>query len=75
MREDEIKEVYDNEEDISKITEKLKLFLFDDFIKTNHFYDFLNEKAKDILILKENFKDFKRIKLINKRKHRNCEVS
>jgi len=75
MKEDKIKEVYNKEEDISKIIELLKPFSFNNLKKTSHFYHSLDEKATDISILKENFKDFERIRLINKREHRNGEIS
>ena len=72
---DEIIEVYEKEEDILNFTKELAKFSFENLPKTNHFYYSLDEKATDILILKENFSKFEKIKLINKRKHKNNNIT
>ncbi|MAG02979.1 hypothetical protein CMI42_06580 [Candidatus Pacearchaeota archaeon] len=72
---DEIKEVYYRDEDISEIIEKLRRFSFDDLVKTDHFYYSLDEKRTDVEMLKENFRNFEKVKLINKRQHKNKEIS
>ncbi|VVB77908.1 Uncharacterised protein [uncultured archaeon] len=75
MPDDAIIEVYEKEEDISKIVSNIERFSFDDLIKTNHFYYSLDEKGTDINVLRDGFREFSRIKLINKRKHRNGKIS
>lgn len=72
---DEIIEVYDKEEDISRFIKKLESFSFENILKTPHFYYSIEEKATDISILKENFAKFEKIKLINKRKHKNNNIT
>ncbi len=67
---DEIIGVYEKEEEILKVTEKLKQFSFDDLIKTQHFEYSIVEKSTDISLLKNKFHEFDRIKLINERKHK-----
>jgi hypothetical protein len=75
MFNDEIIEVYEKEESISKIVLGINKFSFDDLIKTDHFYYSLDEKSSDINFIKDKFKEFHRIKLVNKRKHRNQKLS
>jgi hypothetical protein len=72
---DEIIEVYDTEEDISEFTKRLVNFSFEKIPKTTHFYYSLEEKATEIAILNENFNKFEKIKLINKRKHKNNNIT
>lgn len=72
---DEITEIYEKEEDISKLTTKLVNFSFNDLIKTDHFYYSIAEKATDINLLKENFRKFEKVRLVSKRKHKNGEIS
>lgn len=67
---DEIIAVYNNEEDIKKLRIKLESFSFDKLIKKKHFYYSIEEKNQKIDFLKEKFKEFFRIKLIVKRKHK-----
>lgn len=70
---DEIIAIYEKEEDIKKIVEKLKIFAFDELIKTSHFEYSILEKGTDINLLKREFTNFDKIKLINKRKHKSSE--
>ena len=72
---DDILEIYEKEEDIKKINERLAEFSFDGLKKTSHFYYSIEEKNTDINILKENFKSFEKIRLIIKRKHKNGKSS
>ena len=72
---DETIEIYEKEDEISKLREKLDNFSFEDLIKSDHFYYSLDEKGTDINILKENFEKFEKIKLVNKRKHKNGKIS
>jgi len=72
---DDISAVYEKEDDIKKINERLVGFSFDELKKTSHFYYSLEEKNTDINLLKENFRDFEKIKLIVKRKHKNGKSS
>ena len=72
---DDILEIYEKEEDIKKINERLAEFSFDDLKKTSHFYYSIEEKNTDINLLKENFRNFEKIKLIIKRKHKNGKSS
>lgn len=72
---DDILEIYEKEEDIKKINERLVGFSFDDLKKTFHFYYSIEEKNTDINLLKENFRDLEKIKLIIKRKHKNGKSS
>jgi len=72
---DEILEVYEKEEEISKLTERLANFSFNDLKKTDHFYYSIDEKGTDISILEKNFRNFDKIKLAVKRKHKNGKTS
>ncbi len=67
---DEIIEIYTKKEDIENFIKKLEEFSFDDLIKTNHFEFSVLQKNTNVSILKEKFRKFKRINLIQKRKHR-----
>ena len=75
MPNDEIIEVYEKEETISKIVSEINRFSFDDFTKKPHFYYSLDEKGSDIILLESMFKEFNRVKLVNKRRHRNGKIS
>ena len=68
---DEIIAVYKKEEEIKKITNRLKTHSFEDLIKTKHFYYSIDEKGANLNFLNEKFKEFERIKIIIKRKHKN----
>ncbi len=67
---DEIAEIYDKEEDVTLIVERLKHFSFENLYKTPHFYYSVEEKGTNMHFLKEKFAELDRIKLIVKRKHR-----
>jgi hypothetical protein len=75
MPDDEIIEVYEREESISKIVLEINRFSFNDLVKTNHFYYSLDEKSSDIDVIESRFREFQRIKLVNKRRHRNGKLS
>lgn len=66
---DEVIAVYEKEEDISSLRNRLKQFSFDDLIKHPHFYYSLDEKIIDLQFIKEKYKEFDKIKLITRRKH------
>jgi len=72
---DEVIAVYEKEEEIDKIILSLKQLTFKDLIKTPHFEYSAAEKATDLNLLKNTFTQFNRIKLINKRKHKNNKIS
>jgi hypothetical protein len=72
---DEIIEVIEKTEHISNILMKLKDLSFDKLKKTAHFYVSVEEKNTDIKLLKEVFSQFERVKLINKRRHKNGKTS
>ncbi len=67
---DEIIKIYTKKEDIEVFVKKLKKFSFDDLIKTNHFEFSAVQKNTDVNLLKEKFKEFERISLMQKRKHK-----
>jgi hypothetical protein len=72
---DEVIKIYEREEEINLLVERLRQFSFDSFIKTKHFFYSLDEKGQNIEFLKEKFNEFERIKLIAKRKHKNDKIS
>ena len=67
---DEIIEIYEKDEAINRVLEILKKHSFDDLIKTKHFLYSIEEKGTDPKLLRENFAEFSRVKLIVKRKHK-----
>ena len=73
--EEGITDIYEKEEDIKELVNKLKVFSFEDFIKNTHFYYSLEEKGTDIKLLKEKYIKFELIRLINKRRHKNGKIS
>jgi predicted molibdopterin-dependent oxidoreductase YjgC len=73
--EEGIVEVYEKEEEIKKLTEKLSKFSFDELKKTDHFFYSINEKGTNTNFLKENFSEIEKVKLVSKRKHRNGKIS
>ena len=75
MEKEEILEIYEKEEEIKKIVQRLKNYKFENLIKTDHFYYSLEEKNTDINFIKDNFEKFNLIKLINKRRHKNTKFS
>jgi hypothetical protein len=75
IMEDEIIEVLESAEDISEFVKKLIGISFDSMKKTSHFFYSLDEKGTEIEILKENFILHEKIKMINKRKHRNNNIT
>lgn len=72
---DEIIAVYEKEEEINKIVEKIKIFNFDYLIKTSHFEYSILEKGIDVQLLKNKFSEFERIKIITKRQHKVSNIS
>ena len=72
---DEIISIYEKEEEIQKIIQPLTNITLDDLIKTPHFEYSQAEKSTDVNLLKQTFQEFNRIKLINKRKHKNDKTS
>ncbi len=66
---DEVVEVYEKEEDISPLRDRLKRFSFDDLVKHPHFYYSLDEKATDLNLIKDKFRYFDKIELVTRRKH------
>jgi len=75
VMDEDIVEVYEKGEDILVLTKRLAGFSFDTLKKTDHFYYSIDEKGTDINFLKENFAKIEKVKLVNKRKHKNGEVS
>jgi|SRR3989344_7295827 len=67
---DEIIAVYEKGEEIKKIIDRLKVHSFENLIKTEHFLYSLEEKGTNINFLEEKFREFERIKIIIKRKHK-----
>ena len=67
---DEIAAVYEKRGEIEKIAERLKQFSFTDLQKTQHLEYSIAEKSTNLILLKQIFTEFERIKLINKRKHK-----
>ncbi len=72
---DDLLEITEKEEDILALTRRLAGFSFDSVKKTDHFYYSVDEKGTDINFLRENFQKFERVKLVNKRKHKNSKIS
>jgi len=70
---DEVIAVYEKEEDISSLRDRLKQFSFDDLIKTPHFYYSLDEKGTDFNFIKDKFIEFERIRMVTRRKHGKSE--
>ncbi len=70
---DEIIAVYEKEEEIAPLREKLKVFSFGDLIKLPHFYYSLDEKITDLQFITNKFAEFDRIELIVKRKHKKSQ--
>lgn len=71
---DEIVAVYEKE-GMNEIIEKLSNIEFDELFKSEHFLYSVDEKNTDVEMLKNNFKEFSKIKVIQKRKHRNGKES
>lgn len=67
---DEIIAVYEKQEEIIKITKRLKKLSYDTLIKGKHFEYSVLEKGTDVNLLREKFKEFERIKIIIKRQHK-----
>ena len=72
---DEVIAVYEREEAISPLRDKLKKFSFEDLLKHPHFYYSLDEKGTDLQLIKEKFGDFDKIELIMKRRHKNGQIT
>lgn len=72
---DDILEVYEKENEISKLTERLANLSFNDLKKIEHFYYSIDEKGTDISLLEKNFRNFEKIKIAVKRKHKNGKIS
>ena len=70
---DEIIAVYEKEEEINKIKERLKNLSFGMLAKSKHFEYSLSEKGTSINLLNEKFIEFERIKIITKRKHKTSD--
>lgn len=51
---DDVIEVYEKQEDISKIIEKIKSFSFSELKKAEHFYYSIDEKGTDVFLLEKN---------------------
>ena len=66
---DEVIAVFENEDDILSLNEKLSKFAFDDLVKHPHFYYSLDEKGTNLQFIKDRFRDFDRIKMVTRRKH------
>ena len=67
---DEIIVIYEKEEEINKIKDRLKQFSFDNLIKKEHFEYSVLEKGTYINLLKDKFREFERIKITAKRQHK-----
>jgi hypothetical protein len=72
---EEVTEVYEKEEDINRLCEKLRAIQFDDLIKTEHFEYSIDEKGTDLAEIKENFRKFEKVKMINQRRHASGKIS
>ncbi|MBU4086012.1 MAG: hypothetical protein KKB21_00380 [Nanoarchaeota archaeon] len=66
---DEIVEIYEKE-GMNELIDKIRNLDFNGLGKSEHFLYSVDEKNTDIEMLRTNFKDFSKIKLIQKRKHR-----
>jgi len=71
---DEIVHVYE-EEKIKPFVNKLRQFSFEDLEKTSHFDYSVAQKNTDITFIEKNFSEFKRIELVQERKHKNQKIS
>ena len=67
---DEVIAVYEKENEIKKIAEKLTKYSLADLIKTEHFEYSILEKGTDINLLKDKFNEFEKIKIVVKREHK-----
>jgi hypothetical protein len=67
---DEILAVYEKEEKIKELRDKLNQYSFNDLKKTQHLEYSILEKGTDVNLLKEKFTEFSRIKIITKRQHK-----
>jgi hypothetical protein len=72
---DEIIETYEKEEEIRPFINKLKKVSFRDLIKREHFYYSIVEKDTDVKFIEKKFIEFDRVRLVQKRKHRNGKIS
>jgi len=72
---DEIIDTYEKESEIKPLIDKLKKFSFKDFIKRQHFYYSALQKDTDIKFIEKNFTEFNKIRLVQKRKHKNGKIS
>jgi|GEM_PF-3066887 len=71
---EEIVESYEKEA-MNELIDKIKNINFDKLIKTPHFLYSVDEKNTDAEMLRKNFKEIEKIKLIQKRKHKNGKIS
>lgn len=72
---DEIIAIYEKEEDIEPLREKLKKFSFDELIKHPHFYYSLAEKGTDLQFIKDKYKELNKVELVSKREHKNSRIT
>ena len=71
---DETIEVYEKEA-MSEFIKKIKNIDFDKIVKSEHFLYSVDEKNTDVEELRENFGEFEKIKIVQKRKHKNGNIS
>jgi hypothetical protein len=71
---DEISETYEKEE-MNEFIEKIRNLTFDELVKSKHFLYSVDQKNTDLDMLKRNFGDIDKIKLVGKRKHKNGKIS
>ena len=70
---DEVIAIYEKEEEITLLRDRLKNFSFDELVKHPHFYYSLDEKGTDLNLIKEKYREFDKINLIVKIKHNNSQ--
>ncbi|HCR35801.1 TPA: hypothetical protein DIU22_02040 [Candidatus Woesebacteria bacterium] len=69
----EIISIFKKDDDIKKITDRIKNYSFDDFLRHEHFEFSVMEKATDEKVLKEVFTKFNLIKTIELRENEKGE--